>query len=222
MPNVSYTQSLAAMLPKNPKDMNFEPFVGNIYEEQNFKILLLGESHHFGKDDMNDFQKEPLKYKDVTKNVLGNFFDYKNGNSKFYHWMNTFTKFTNIFNNRPVLREQNEEFWNKLLFYNYVQTPVDSARKSPTPAQFKNSHESFVKIIDELKPNLIIVWGYRLWRNMPKNECLTRKDEIDFYNNIPVLVIPHPASSKFDYSMNQFINKYIDTIKKHCSQHHRN
>lgn len=197
--------------------MNFEPFVGNIYKKQNFKILLLGESHHFGVDDRNNFQKKPLNYKDVTTGVLKSFFEYKNGKLGFRPWMNTFARFTNIFNNRPVLREQNEEFWNKLSFYNYVQTPVDSARKSPTYEQFKNSHESFVKILDELKPNLIIVWGYRLWGNMPKNEFLTRKNEIDFYNNIPVLVIPHPASSKFDYSMNQLIKKYMDTIIKHCS-----
>jgi hypothetical protein len=193
--------------------MNFEPYVGSKFNEQNFKIFLLGESHHFGEDDMTSFLKEPLKYKHITINVLKVFFKYKNGQTAFEHWMNTFSRFTNIFNNSNANKEQIMELWNSLSFYNYVQTPVDSVRKSPTIEQFKDSHDSFVDILNVLKPNLIIVWGYRLWYNMPKNESLTRKNEIDYYYNIPILVIPHPSSSKFDYSMNQFINDYIEKIK---------
>ena len=206
------------MTQENLEVTNFDPFIGNKYEEQDFKLLILGESHHFDKNECEEFQEEPQKYKNITQEVLEAYFKYKNGEEPFKAWMNTFTRFANIYKNDNLSGDQSEEFWNTVSFYNYVQTPVDSARKSPTEEQFKNSHESFVKIVDQLKPNLIIVWGFRLWTKMQKNEHL-KKGEIDFYCNIPVIVIPHPSSSTFDYTYAKahFFENYIDKIKKHSS-----
>ena len=82
--------------------LTFAPFVGASYKEQDFKILTLGESHYFGEEDMELFHKDrnDLKVKNITQNVVHQFLNYKRGKGNFYRWMNTFTKYANALQNR--------------------------------------------------------------------------------------------------------------------------
>lgn len=189
------------------KKLNFEPFIGSSYYNENLKILVLGESHHFNSEDIISFNENPVNYKNITQKVFEVFFAYKEKRKKFENWMNTFTRFSNVFNNNYLNTEETIKFWNAVSFYNYVQTPVDKNRKSPTINQFSDSHSVFLEILKKLKPNLIIVWGYRLWKNMPKNN-LKKENGLDIYEGCPILVIPHPASSKLRYEDNEFIKTY--------------
>ena len=53
------------------------------------------------------------------------------------------------------------------MFYNYVQTCVSKARKSPEKWQFDESEDAFFEVLDYYKPDVILVWGTRLWESLP-------------------------------------------------------
>ena len=86
----------------------------------------------------------------------------------------------------------------------------------PTKEQFKNSLDAFLKISDELKPNVIFIWGYRLWQNLPKDNLITVMNingtEKHLYNNIPIKVIPHPSSNQFNYELCNDIQNFLKNI----------
>ena len=85
------------------KNVNFAPWIGKNYEKgiDERKILILGESHHWGED-VNDGVNEELrngKYLKFTQQVVESYVDYQKGNKEHQSWMNTFTKFIKEFYN---------------------------------------------------------------------------------------------------------------------------
>ena len=50
-------------------------------------------------------------------------------------------------------------------------------RKAGTSAQYKQAANAFFEVIDKYEPGCIIVWGKRLWNNMP-NERWQDGDDI--------------------------------------------
>lgn len=54
------------------------------------------------------------------------------------------------------------------LIYNYVQVPMSGPRVAPTQENFRNSEAAFFEVIESLRPDIIIVWGRRLYNNLPK------------------------------------------------------
>ena len=48
------------------KKLNFEPFIGSSYYNENLKILVLGESHHFNSEDIISFNENPVNYKNIN------------------------------------------------------------------------------------------------------------------------------------------------------------
>ena len=119
--------------------------------------------------------------------------------------------------------EDKKNAWEHLSFYNYVQEAMTGPRVSPTPEDFKNSEEAFWEILNELKPDLIIVWGARLYNNLPQegkqledlevvvNDLFQKKDSLEIwsYNNIPIMPIVHPSSAySIDY-FSRFIKAFI-------------
>ena len=87
---------------------------------------------------------------------------------------------------------------------NYVQKSQEGPRKAPPDEDYENSHDAFKKIIEEYQPDLIIVWGWRLWGKITKHgieadfPILENKKFYYFETNskkIPAFGIPHPSSS---------------------------
>lgn len=65
------------------------------------------------------------------------------------------------------------EFWNQVAFYNYVQGIVgNSARQRPTEAQWSSARAPFTDVLDELKPEVVVVLGRELWNHLPQGERL--------------------------------------------------
>ena len=68
------------------KNVNFAPWIGKNYEKgiDERKILILGESHHWGED-INDGVNEELrngKYLKFTQQVVESYVDYQKGNKE--------------------------------------------------------------------------------------------------------------------------------------------
>ena len=200
--------------------LTFAPFVGASYKEQDFKILTLGESHYFGEEDMELFyknRKDP-KIRNITQNVVNEFLGYKKGERSHDDWMNTFTKYANALGNRNLSAEECVAAWEATAFYNFVQTPMTGPRISPTRGDFNQSRRAFEKVLTDLKPNLIIFWGKRLWDNFEKDNY-SQENGISYLEcngkKYPILVINHPCyprnfNTKF---YGEKIQQYIQKIK---------
>lgn len=197
--------------------LTFAPFVGAFYHNQNLRILTLGESHYFGEEDMQLFQKDKkhINITGITQKVVQNFLDYKNGKGEFHRWMNTFTKYANALENKELNAQECIAVWEKIAFYNFVQTPMPHPRFSPTQEDFKKSRKAFESVLKELKPHFIIFWGHRLWNHFEKDNYSV-KNGIHYLNyqgiDYPFLVVPHPSSSAMNKSFYPEIKKFISKL----------
>ena len=195
----------------------FDPFVGETYFKQDFKILVLGESHYLGVEDFNAFKKDQKGFLNVTKQVVARYLNYKKTGADFEKWMNTYSKFSNVFQGISLDRNQAIDFWQSIAFYNYVQFPLQKTRQAPNSEDFQTSIEAFKSVLKELNPNLIVFWGDRLWKYFPKENYFQGDNEdlhfLTYNSNFPIIVIPHPASSKLSSIYSEIITKRIAAVK---------
>ena len=219
--------------------VKFHPWVGDKYEcgikgfdengiivygtkeDPGKKILVLGESHYCAE--LADAISE------LTNKIIKDLID---PDSEWEPYKNTYTKFIKSLTGHLDNLEFNDkkEAWEHLGFYNYVQEPMTGARISPTSEDFKNSEKAFWEILNELKPDLIIVWGTRLYNNLPQGgkqlEYFTVQNKYgdDIYieiwsyeidgKNTPIIGINHPSSgfdTKFWYKV---IKGFVNIIDK--------
>jgi len=210
------------------KSVFFRPRIGENYFTTGVlgkKILILGESHICGKgcSDCGDLNEHP-NCNDFTNNAIKYFLNYKIGEGEFDYWMNTYTKFGNVFNNKNLSAEETISFWDSIAFYNYVQYSTDQARVSPLNVEFKKSSIAFFEILQSIKPDLVFVWGERLWEQLPNNGEYGAEITIEnvkggrlyYYTinekKIPIYMVNHPSSSSFNYSWHPFMKNVIDMI----------
>ena len=213
------------------KNVFFKPYVGKNYFEKGYlgkKLLILGESHYCSgiqdKDCQCGKEEKCLQLQECenfTNEVLNRFFDYKKGVGEVDTWMTTFTRFTNIFLGEQVSNEKLLEFWENVVFYNYVQKAIIGSRTSPDGQDFEDSEKAFFEILEEYKPDLIIVWGARLEERLPqKNKTLS---DFEIFNEgghkfhyyeiagkkIPAYAIYHPSHSRFSYDYHDFLKEAL-------------
>ena len=139
--------------------IRFKPFIGEKYQTQDFKILILGESHYFNNKDLSDYLNKEKRIESITISVLKRFLNYKRTGKNHFKWMNTFTKFSNIYKGKRLYPNETIDFWEDCSFYNYVQAPTKGPRISPTKDEFNLSFNALKEVVEEIKPNLIFLWG---------------------------------------------------------------
>ena len=208
--------------------VKFLPWIGNEYEEGIYyneegklcpgkgkKWMILGESFYWGdEDDDNAESNDDASY--FVKNLIGQIIS---GNPNFN--IRTFIRFENAmaYENEEWELTQRQNFWNHLVFYDYVQEPLKYPLLSPTEDQFKDSEKSFWRVIEICKPDIIIVWGKRLYNHLPQEgeqgkdiECDEDSVETWIYkNNIRVIPIIHPAAPMFS------TKRIFNILKKVCN-----
>lgn len=199
--------------------IRFKPFVGKNYSNEQFKILVLGESHYLNSKDLLDFKSGHQRIEHITNNVLNSFLNYKRTRKSYARWMNTFTKFSNVYHGKRLTPKNTVDFWDSCSFYNYVQAPTAGPRVSPKTNEFQQSFEALEKVIEDIRPDIIYIWGYRLWDNLPIAHIRNEKvDEFNLYylgvNKIPIMKLPHPSSTKFNYKLSTQLKRYTEKVKK--------
>lgn len=138
--------------------LTFQPFVGRDYSSGGMfgkRILVLGDSHYGSVP-------EPT----ITRDVLGWYLD---DSVEREGWMNTFLKFERSLVGHETDRTETRRIWNSLLFYNYLQVLLSGPREAGTDKQYADSADAFFEVIDRYKPEVIIVWGKRVWQHLPWN-----------------------------------------------------
>lgn len=153
----------------------FKPWVGNDYQTGGIfpkKILVVGESHYCGNEDckgkcgFRDFPEGGCQ--DFTYNTLN---DYLSGNCT-DGWTRTFKKFERSLVNGETSLEESNNIWHSLAFYNYLQVAMTRTRKAGTNEDYKESQIAFFEVIEKLQPELIIVWGIRLFYKLPEENWI--------------------------------------------------
>ena len=113
------------------------------------------------------------------------------------------------------------------MFYNYLQFPTVGPRSVPKPEQWRDSEDAFLELLETYMPDLIIVWGARLFTALPElggkggEIALENGDMADYWiypvkgKEIPALKIHHPSAPSgrnWEY-WNVVIKKFIDNFK---------
>lgn len=140
---------------------SFRPWVGKSYTNgiSGKRIMVLGESHYCANE--NDATPE------ITNRIIADLF---NPDSEHEGYKNTYTKFIRALSGDFSLSsaEAKKKWWDKVLFYNYVQFPISGARKEPNSKEFNDSADAFFDVLNLYKPDYILVWGDRLYNNLPR------------------------------------------------------
>ena len=159
-------------------DIFFIPYVGMHYANGGLfdrRVMILGESHYCdgGCCDCGNCRlyKQCGKF---TQDVLRDFLDERKERQ---NWMRTFVKFERSLVGKMTDWALRRKIWDSVMFYNYLQVAMGGPRKAGTSAQYKQAANAFFDVIDEHEPECIIVWGKRLWNNMP-NERWQDGDDI--------------------------------------------
>lgn len=167
----------------------FEPWVGDNYEDGGIfhkKILVLGESHYCGEcDGKCGFKSYPDGCKpDFTTDTIQKYLDPK---LKRENWMRTYLKFERSLFGVETSLEDRKAIWNSIAFYNYLQVAMNKSRQAGTYQDYIDAQAPFLEVLEELQPDLVIVWGVtRLFNNMPEDswgweEPLSFEDYPNFY-----------------------------------------
>ena len=199
------------------KHVKLKPWVGRNYLQgfQGKRIMVLGESH---------YADHPCK-EDFTTEVIADFF--LNPQAEHDGWMNTFTKFERAMLGQKLSQEEKVEFWHSILFYDYIQEPLKGPRIKPTKEQYIAAEEPFMEVLEEFRPDAVIVWGIRLYDILPPygqqggqqgesivvesaEEVETWKYFLSDEHEVKMLPIQHPSSGfSWDY-WHPIISKFIE------------
>lgn len=136
--------------------LTFLPFVGKDYNRGGLfgkRIMVLGDSHYGS-----------VPKSDITQEVLGWYLD---PNVEREGWMSTFLKFERSLVGHETNHEETIRIWNSVLFYNYLQVLLSGPREAGTDQQYKDSAGAFFQVLEQYRPDVIIVWGKRLWTKLP-------------------------------------------------------
>jgi hypothetical protein len=215
----------------------FRPWVGENYKTKGFngkRILVLGESCYCGTCDgcggldafdpkiENPDAEEWEECRNKIPEVVTRFLDYKNGKVPFEGYMRGYSRFTDIFMGQECTPEETQNFWKFFVLYDYVQTALDKARKSPVDWEWKTGEKPFFEVLAEHNPDVIIAWGKRLWDNMPKpslidNSFMNRWGVgLRYYNNgkrdIPAYACYHPSSTYFSEEDTDYFKRLLEKM----------
>lgn len=141
------------------KHVNAYPFVGKDYEKgflnSGKKVLILGHSHY------NEENAGAPCHHTFTQEIVDGFVSGED--ASFYRG---YTSQTKALLNREISVDDRECVWNQLAFYNFIQFNIARPDVKDTSDEFNSSVSAFKEILEELKPDVIITWGYGLFNRL--------------------------------------------------------
>ena len=195
------------------KHINFEPWVGKNYFSSGLngmKILVLGESHYCKNELKPNERCFPFCRKENMKSdcfsqtidVVSNFvYDYAGEG-----YLQTFLCFERAVIGKELSQQEREDFWNGVIFYNYIQFSQSGPRIAPQQEHWAHSELALKELLEEYMPDYIIAWGARLYGGLPdwggvgSKIYINETDCTDVWTytingkEIPMLKVHHPSS----------------------------
>jgi len=153
----------------------YKPWIGKNYETGgNFgkRVMVLGHSHYL--ENKSDATSNDTI--EVVKTFL-------NPDRDFETWMPTFTKFERAVFNKELNQEEKEQFWQSIVFYNYMQEALSGPRNEFDYELYTKYFDPFIEVLEANQPDIIIVWGNEFFTALPEGNG---KAGIPLYiDNIP-------------------------------------
>lgn len=156
----------------------FDPWIGARYAIEGIRgrrLLILGEAHYGTGDTYSTYTSVVIREMALQKSRLP-----------------IFSRIQNLVlgSRGGFSPAEREDFWQRVAFYNFIQSyPGPTARRRPTPAMWLDAREALLHTLHELAPQMMLVLGLQLSRNLP-----------EIPKEISVCVIQHPSSPGFAYA----------------------
>ncbi len=153
------------------KHVRILPWVGDNYRssENVFrqKTLILGGSQYSPGHENFDTEEGRAEWQGFTQDVVHYYFD-DNIKGK---WKSTYTSFINSIFGCSSDFEQRERFFDSIIFYNYLQEIAGASSSEAGNYDYgaKQHFDSFLEIITEYEPEVIISWGAKVWNGLPND-----------------------------------------------------
>jgi hypothetical protein len=174
--------------------VKFYPYIGDAYFESSPRILVLSESHYVAAETRENAEQlgELNSNTNTTRDAV---------EERYKPYQNTAA----LLSNRVI---DNEYVYEKAAWYTFFQKYVGfgSGDKSLIDdALITLSQKAYFKVIELLKPELVIAWGvgglYDRW--VPQDECdILSEDKLLYkykqYSDTLIWHIRHPSAPMFD------------------------
>ena len=170
---------------KGMEKVRFLPWIGKDYRNGGIfgkRILVLGESHYCGSCTREMCEQNFDDCRDFTLGVVSDC--YLNKQRKYASWMKTFTSFERSLVGEWTDEESRIKIWNSVAFYNYLQYALDAPGKAGESNAYQKAIEPFYQVLDYCKPELVIVWGKRLWGWLPGDARWEKCEGVNFDNYV--------------------------------------
>ena len=154
--------------------INFRPYVGEKYFSEGFhgkRLLVLGESHYCTKELKEGGRCFPICRAEnmledchsQTEDVIDAFIYNYDGS----RYQQTFLCFERALAGKILTQEEREDLWSRFVFYNYVQFCQPGPRLPIADEYWAPSEKAFKELLEVYLPDYIIIWGNRLYANLP-------------------------------------------------------
>lgn len=154
----------------------FHPWVGPNYSFGGIfgkRIMVLGDSHYCGTPCGKCGINPNPQCNRLTSDVIGWCLD---PNCEREVWMKTYLKFERSLVGHETTSEESRKIWDSIVFYNFLQVALYGPREAGTPEQYQASVGPFFNVLNIYQPDLLIVWGKRLWGNLPGENWIDGSD----------------------------------------------
>jgi hypothetical protein len=181
----------------------FLPWIGNEYRGgfNGRRLLVLGESHY----DEWEGEQHQLD-NDSTRECIREVIDRDTGSAAFWKYLEQV-----LLNERRTdgwAPSGGKSLWNKLAFYNFVQSAVSGGpRIRPEWKLFEASRKPFRVVLEILRPERVLVCGKGLWERMEEitEEGDYLHDDVQAYRltdgtKVWCLATVHPSSGRYSWS----------------------
>ncbi len=189
--------------------MTFHPWRGPRYADDGFlhrRLLIVGEAHYdtWCGVQHNDEELSPtFTQKCVHEDAL-------RGRLRFWNTV------------RYRLGGGSPDFWDKVAFCNFIQTPVHGGpRARPQASQWSAARGLFRGVLDVLRPQRVLFTALELWGNVCRDDALSnicvneQTLPLEFFR-LPdgqaafTTRMPHPSSSQCKKALSPALRVFIE------------
>jgi hypothetical protein len=172
--------------------VRFLPWIGKNYPSglHGVRTLVLGESHYCNDGNWRTRQR--------TKNLIKGQVTGKGPYAgKWWFW-------TKVVRTIGGPDDDKVAFWNSVSYHVYIQQFVGTKpRQRPTDEMWEAAVQPFYEMLEQLKPELLLVLGVGLWEHLPRDRATSKTKTAVRYSigRSATLAgfIRHPSSFGFPY-----------------------